>query len=213
LGNLRAIAPAVLPGSDPIVLRAERVARTADLEVLVLADGRPYEGAVVWLGHPLELDGSPALTGLDGRAVLRRLPAWPVDVVVKGGKRASIAQARLHELDAILRAPEQADAMPGGPPLVVRMERFAVLRGRVVDAAGEPVAKAWCGACEGASCVAAFPTDAEGRFTSISNVAPGTRLQISARFPMDRPVACGVLDDVLAGEGELRIVLRPVPGR
>jgi hypothetical protein len=214
LGDLRAAA-SVLPGSEPILLRAERVTRRADLEVRVVADGRPLEGAhvIAFPSLPYEPGPTQVETDLSGRAVLRGLPVWPTDVLVKWIQPGTIAHGGPPNLEAVLRAPMEADAMPGGPPLVVRMERVAVLRGRVVDPSGEPVAKAWCGACEGASCVAAFPTDAEGRFTSISNVAPGTRLQISARFPMDRPVACGVLDDVLAGEGELRIVLRPVPGR
>ena len=210
VGDLRALATSVLPGSAPIVLRAERVTRRADLDVVVLADGRPRGGVVLF--PAVEAPWVSVATGPDGRAVLRDLPVWPLDVHVASVLRGDLGPAEA-EADGDLTARPYVDALPGGPPITIRLFRVAELRGRVVDAAGNPVAKAWCAALSGHQYVACFATDADGRFDSTSNVPVGTRLQVSARYPMNKPTSCGVIDGVIAGDGELRIVLEPVPGR
>ncbi len=202
-GPLRAIARGVraLPGLTPLVLVAEAVAPALDLRVRVTRpDGTPEVGARVALVG----DGRPpsARTDADGRATLSGLPDWPCDVRVSPAPTAIAGRWRAPR---VLR-----DVRPGGAPIDVTLEETVPLRGRVVDAKGAPVARAWCAALLGAEYVACFGTDEAGRFESNSNVPAGTRLQVTARYPMEKPTARGVLDDVVAGQGDLWIALEEV---
>jgi hypothetical protein len=99
------------------------------------------------------------------------------------------------------------DVVPGGPPVEVTLVANVPLRGRVLDADGRPVARAWCAALAGWY-VACFATDEEGRFDAPSNCAAGTRLQVTARFPMENATSCGVVDGAIVGGSDLTIVLR-----
>jgi hypothetical protein len=199
-GVLRALASGVVPGGDPIVLRAERVTRTADLEVFVLCDGGPLKGAEV------QAQGSGvSMTDERGRALLRGLLVWPIAVQAKWTPP--------RDEPGVVRVSPVQDVLPGQGPAVLHFEQAAVLRGRVVDERGAPVVKAWGVAHDGSSCGAGFTTDPDGRFEALCAVREGTRLQVAVRGPGKRPTSIGGIDGVVAGEGELRIVLRPVPGR
>ena len=102
------------------------------------------------------------------------------------------------------------DLRPGGAPVEVVLQETARLRGRVLDAVGHPVAGAWCGAAVGHEYTACFPSDAEGRFDVPSNAPRGTRLQISARYPMNEPTSRGVAQDVLVGGSDVTIRLEAI---
>src|SRR5205085_12657570 len=113
----------------------------------------------------------------------------PVTVVVAS---ATVAHQRFDHL------------VPDGTEIELRLSARTKLRGRVVDSSGRPVAEAWCAALRGFDYLAAFGTDAQGRFETELPVVAGTTFQLTARFPRDENASTsrGVLDDVPAGPFE-----------
>ena len=201
--SLRASRREVVPGRGEIELTALPAEEDADLVLRVLApDGRPEPRAVVTLGSSMATGLTAIADGL-GTVTFQRLPRWPVSLRVAPASHSG-------ERD-LWRPVHLEDVHPGGPVTEVRLPEVGALRGRVLDAEGKPVARAWCAALEGAGYAACFATDAEGRFDACSNVPAGTRVQLSARWPMDKPRFRGVLPSVVVGSGDLTIVLEPIP--
>ena len=201
--SLRASEHGVLPGRSDLVLVAKPVPMDASLEVVVRdADGRPQAGASLRAMPAGRAEAVSAVTAADGRAVLSRLPRWPMRILVDAA--SDPADPRLF-LAAILE-----DLRPGGAPVEVVLVETARLRGRVLDAVGHPVAGAWCGAAVGHEYTACFPSDAEGRFEVPSNAPRGTHLQISARYPMNEPTSRGVAQDVVVGGSDVTIRLEGI---
>jgi RNA polymerase sigma-70 factor (ECF subfamily) len=182
-----------------VTVVAEEVPRDRDLLVRVFGpDGVPEPGARVQV-NVTGVERAHATSDPDGRAVVTGLPDWPCDVVVTPSPRAG---------RCVLDGKTLHDVRPGRGLVAIRLSEVAWLRGRVVDAAGKPVAKAWCAAfAEGGWYVACFPSDEDGRFDVPSNVAPGTRLQVTARFPMESPRSRGVVDGVVAGASDVTVVV------
>jgi hypothetical protein len=197
---LRASLARVVPGGPSVEVVARPVAMDGNLEVRVLApDGTPEPDALVVVHTGNGLRNALGRTDTDGSVSFRGLPRWSCQV--------SITQRAYEGVRRLWRPFLVNDVLPGGAPLEVRFTEVAALRGRVVDAAGKPVAGAWCAAMDGLNFAACFPSDGEGRFDVCSNVPAGTRLQVCARWPMESPRQRGVVEKVIAGEGEITIVI------
>jgi hypothetical protein len=199
---LRGVARGVVPGRADVTLVLRDVACDATLRAVVLdADGAPLPGARVsvprHVGPPAE-----AVADKEGRVVVEGLPRWP-------------CQARVEPPSD--RGPESARPLagravhPGDPslPFVVRLSPAPpTVRGRVVDAEGRPVAKAWGAVYRGAETVSCFESDAEGRFAVAADVPAGSRVQVWVRHPAQRSTSVAVAEGVVAGGGEATVAVR-----
>jgi hypothetical protein len=201
----RASRAHVMPGRGDVELVARPVAADAELIVHVLApDGSPEPDAAV-THHEASGTGEALVLRADAQGLVRfrGLARWPGTVEVApssyDGERRFWRPCHLESVS------------PGGAPLEVRLTKAGALRGRVLDTEGKPVTRAWCAALEGTAYAACFGTDAEGRFEVCSNVPIGTRVQVSARWPMESPRFRAVLESVVVGSGDLTIVLEPMP--
>ncbi len=208
---VHAVASRVRPSADDVVLHAGEERNDALLDVTVLRpDGHPARGArVEW--HPAAGSGWPAAspdppavpiatTDETGRVTIEGLDARGWRVQVAPGEDADVAWAGGSQI-----------ALAGGDPVVLRLgPPPALLQGIVVDDGDRPVGGAWVCAMRDGMWAACMKTDPEGRFRGSSNVPPGTRLQVVARYPMDDPTARAYENDVLAGDGPLTLRLEEI---
>lgn len=194
----RARAKRIRAGTQGLRLVATPVSFDSVLRLRVVQpNGAPAVGATVWYTAGGGTHGHPQTVEADGRAVLTaQQDGWTsVSVEWPTGRRESFD-----------------DLATGGAEVELRLSPTSELRGLVVDAAGKPVANAWCAALSGSTCLAAFGTDGEGRFETTLPVAAGTKFQLTARFPTDENAATsrGVVHGVVAGWERPTVVLEEV---
>src|SRR5205085_3635523 len=106
----------------------------------------PFADGAVWV---MGIQTPLKRTDGEGRVAIPEQERGPVTVVVAS---ATVAHQRFDHL------------VPDGTEIELRLSARTKLRGRVVDSSGRPVAEAWCAALRGFDYLAAFGTDAQGRF-------------------------------------------------
>lgn len=179
------------PAKD-VVLRCERVAADRKLTVKVTSpDGEVQPGASVQVRSSSGREERTATTDAQGIASFDGLPARP---------RTLFAAAAGTWAESV-----ETTAMPEGQQVVVTLRRALEIRGIVVDADGRP-ARAEVRAVKGDESFGGFTSDGDGRFV----------VRVPADFPGPFRVVAddpkggrldGVVDDVVPGGGDVRIVL------
>lgn len=198
----RALLKDVHAGDRDVRLVASPIAADAELQVLALdPEGWPLPGVLIQAHQGRSAPQAFAESDESGRVTFRNLARWPLSVT---------AQLLQQPSTRFLRAEPLTGVFPGGVPVEVRFVEFPSVMGRVVDEAGQPVARAWCAVLREGSIVACFGTDTQGRFRDCPNVPAGTRIQVTARYPMENWTSLGLLDAVEAGSGDLTVVVRPI---
>jgi hypothetical protein len=147
-------------GAENVELRLAPVASDRTLDVRVLRpDGTPAKDVQVYARvRATNVEGANVRTDAQGRAHLTGLPAARIGVHARPTPETVGAAAWLEAY--------AAEVEPAGQEVILRFEEAILLRGRVVDTAGRPVAGASVGAIRDWDRPLTFvETDEDGRFT------------------------------------------------
>src|SRR6185436_16499861 len=115
--------------------RTASEARTISGKVVDAATGRPVSAALVTLSL-VKIEGTPILTGSDGRFTFRvSQPAGSYTVTARKGGYAEGGTGRLRPGGAL--QPVRLDASTPAADVVIRIWKLGAITGTVVDEAGE----------------------------------------------------------------------------
>jgi len=192
----RGAARHVRPGGEAIVLRPLRVATEVSLRVQVINESGPVDGADVYAiqgGYVFEhvcTDASGSATVQDLLDVPCYVEAWDVGSVQQGTRAVRVGPVE-----------------PDGRLVQIALDSGCSVSGTATALDGRPLERASIQLFSGNVGVGDLMTDAEGRFLGHVQVRIGTPLQLSAKWPAERPTHRGCVAEMRAGIDEPSVQL------